>query len=160
MKLSFLCCSLVMPVLSFTANFAVAHETQIVQKTKVVQEAEVIQEKGLKSVMQGLLKDTQALTEGIFLEDYKKIEAAAKNIANHPTPGTLTMRKVMAGLGAEMGVFKGFDMKVHDTALVIANSASEQNMSKIISGYHQMIDGCQSCHAQFKPRVSKIINPD
>jgi cytochrome c556 len=114
----------------------------------------------LRSVMQGLLIDTQQLSEGIFLEDFAKIKAAAKNIADHPAPAMANMKKVKGYLGTEMVVFKGFDIKVHNTALTIANSANEQDMSKIISGYHQLIDGCQSCHAQFKQRVSKILNPD
>ena len=111
----------------------------------------------LKVVMNGLLKDTQLLTEGIFLQDYKKIELAASNIADHPNPGKETMQKVMKNLGTEMPTFKGFDMKVHNTAVDIAKAAGDEDMTSIMSGYHQLIDGCLSCHTNYKKRVAKIL---
>lgn len=138
-------CVLVFALSSFYSGIAVASET------------DTTQEKGLKSVMQGLLKDTQLLSEGIFLQDFVEIELAANNIAKHPTPGMKTMKKVMGNLGTEMAVFKGLDMKVHNIALGITKSASNQDMPGVVSGYHKLIDGCQSCHSQFKQRVSKIL---
>jgi len=114
----------------------------------------------LKLVMNGLLKDTQLLNEGIFLEDYKKIELAAGNIADHPTPGKETMQKVMENLGTEMPTFKGYDMKVHNTAVIIAKAAKENDMKSIVSNYHQLIDGCLSCHNNYKKRVSNILSQD
>jgi len=114
----------------------------------------------LKQVMNGLLKDTQLLTEGIFLEDYKKIELAASNIADHPTPGKETMQKVMKNLGAEMPTFKGFDMKVHNTAVLIAKAANGNDMKAVVSNYHQLVDGCQSCHNQYKQKISTLLSQD
>lgn len=107
--------------------------------------------------MQGLLKNSQLLTAGIFYEDFTKIELAAKNIADHPAPGMPTMKKVIGYLGEEMPAFKGLDMIVHNTAVDIGKAAGEKNMAAVVTSYHQLIDGCQSCHSQFKQRVSKVL---
>jgi len=112
----------------------------------------------LKLVMQGLLKDSHLLSEGIFYDDFAKIEKAAKNIADHPNPGMPTMKKVIDYLGKEMPKFKGLDGKVHNTAVEIAKAAKNKNMVNVISGYHELIDGCQSCHSQFKMKVSRVLN--
>ena len=111
----------------------------------------------LQLVMQGLLKDSQQLTAGIFNENFAKIEQAAKNIADHSTPGMPTMKKVIGYLGEEMPAFKGLDMTVHNTAVDIGKAARDKNMAAVVTSYHQLIDGCQSCHSQFKKRVSKIL---
>ena len=112
---------------------------------------------GLRVVMQGLLEDTQQITAGIFLQDFSKIKMAADKIANHPTPGMATKSKLVANLGAEMGKFKQFDTTVHDTAVVIATAAGEEDMVAVMTAYHQLVDGCQACHSEFKQRVSTIL---
>lgn len=146
MKLGIKKAVLVATVLSFSSVELIAQE-----------EASEGSVNKLQLVMQGLLKDSQQLTTGIFYEDFAKIEQAAKNIADHPKPGMPTMKKVIGYLGKEMPTFKGLDMKVHDTAVDIGKAAGEKNISAVITSYHQLIDGCQSCHSQFKQRVSKIL---
>ena len=112
----------------------------------------------LKHVMQGLLKDTQELTQGIFLEDFQQIEQAAKRIADHPKPDLSIRMKLIGKLGSDMSRFKSFDMKVHDVAVSISQAAVQRDMSAAIIGYHKLIDGCQSCHSDFKQPVSKLLN--
>jgi len=112
----------------------------------------------LKNIMQGLLKDTQQITQGIFLEDFKRIEGAASRIADHPTPTLETKLKLVSNLGNEMGAFKGFDKKVHHIAVNIGKAACQQKMALVVSEYHQLVDACQSCHASFKHRVATILN--
>ena len=97
------------------------------------------------------------ITEGIFLENYPMIEKGAKQIAQHPPVPMETRKKLLKALGSEMGQFKGFDMKVHDTAVSIAQAAKDNNMEAILSNYHQLIDGCQYCHESFKQRAVEIL---
>ena len=111
----------------------------------------------LKGIMQGLLDDTKMITEGIFLENYSMIEQGAKQIAQHPQVPMETRKKLLKVLGSEMGQFKGFDMKVHNTAVSIAQAAKDNNMEAILSNYHQLIDGCQYCHESFKQRAVEIL---
>lgn len=129
----------------------------LVSGAAVASETNQKQVNGLRLVMQGLLEDTQQITAGIFLQDFSKIELAANKIAHHPTPGMATKTKLIASLGAEMAKFKTFDTVVHDTAVVIATAAAEEDMEATMAAYHQLIDGCQACHSEFKQRVVKIL---
>ena len=115
------------------------------------------QQTTLKQVMRGLLNDSQEMSEAIFLRNFEQIKKAAIKIANHPAPAMEIRRKLAKNLGAEMDVFKSFDMKVHNAAVVIAKAASEKNMKLVVTEYHQLVDGCQSCHSNFKQRISKIF---
>ena len=91
----------------------------------------------LKEVMQGLLTDTQLITEGIFLEDFPVIEKAAKHIAEHPKAPMTIRVKLAKAFGSEMLQFKSLDGKVHDTAVTINQAAKNKDMKTIISIYHQ-----------------------
>lgn len=121
------------------------------------EESEVKQVNGLKQVMRGLLEETQQLTAGIFLQDFRKIELAANKIANHPGPGMVVKTKLIAKLGPEMAKFKQLDSVVHNAAVVITRAAAENNMATIMTSYHQLIDGCQSCHSEFKQHIAKVL---
>ena len=111
----------------------------------------------LKHEMRGLLNDSQQISEGIFLQKYQQIELAAARIADHPQASMEIKQKLVKNLGAEMGVFKSFDIKVHNTAVAIAKAAKDKDMKLVVKEYHQLVDGCQSCHGGFKQRVSNIL---
>jgi cytochrome c556 len=110
-----------------------------------------------KSVMQGLLTNSLAINKGIFLEDFTMIEQAAAHIADHPKPDMAIRKKLMMNLGLEMGTFKSLDNVVHQSSVDIVSAAKEKNMEKVVKQYHQLIEGCLSCHADFKKRVSEIL---
>jgi cytochrome c556 len=111
----------------------------------------------LKHIMHGMLSDTHQLTQGIFYNDFKQIEHAAKRIAKHPTPSLSTKIKILSNLGSDMSKFKDLDMFVHDTAMNINKAAKQKNMSDTITEYHKLIDGCLSCHRDYQQSVSKIL---
>jgi len=112
----------------------------------------------LQLVMSDLLTDTQSLTEGIFKEDFKLIASSAEKIANHPNPGPEILQQVKKSLATEMPKFKMHDVKVHNAAASIVELAAKNDMSAILAQYHEMVDGCQSCHSQFKKRISLELN--
>lgn len=114
-------------------------------------------ELSLKAVMQGLSADTQKVTQGILAEDYQQIEKAAYHIAYHPGFVTSSKKKIIDHLGKEMKVFKSFDKNVHDLAMQINQAAKEKNMPKVVTRYHQLIDGCLACHSQFKQQVIEVL---
>ena len=111
----------------------------------------------LKIVMQGLLEDSIKINKGIFLEDFSMIETAADRVANHPAPPMATKRKLMTSLGFEMRKFKASDTIVHDLAVEIGQAAQKENMGAVVVKYHELLDGCLSCHEEFKARVSTIL---
>lgn len=112
----------------------------------------------LQMVMLDLLRDTHSLTEGIFTEDFTLIESSAEKIANHPNPGPEILQQVKQTLGSEMTKFKIHDVTVHKAASSIVELAAKDDMSAILIQYHKMVDGCQSCHNNFKSRISAVLS--
>lgn len=114
-------------------------------------------EGSLKLVMQGLLKDTQALTSAMLNEDFALIAIQANNIADHPKPSMETRKKLMKAMGSDMAKFKANDNIVHGAAVEIMKSAKQKNIQGVGENFKKMIGGCLSCHSAFKNRVSAIL---
>jgi len=114
-------------------------------------------EGSLKLVMQGLLVNTQQLTEAMLTNDFASIEAIAKTIADHPKPSMETRMKLMKAMGANMAKFKANDSVVHDAAVNMIKNAQQKNLQLIGDDYKTMIGGCLSCHGEFKAKVADIL---
>jgi len=140
-----------------TANFSIANNT--VNSDSVSADTVKVNapEGSLKLVMQGLLKDTQALTSAMLNEDFSLITTQAKNIAEHPKPSMAIRKKLMKAMGADMAKFKANDNIVHSAAVEIMKSAQQKNIKGVSENYKKMIGGCLACHSEFKNRVSAIL---
>lgn len=112
----------------------------------------------LQIVMQNLLQDTQDIVRGMMLEDYTIIFEAADRIASHPTPGLGIQVKLMRNMGGELPAFKALDGFVHDRAVSIRKASRAKDMHLVTREYNKLLNGCQSCHTQFKTRVSNILS--
>lgn len=145
-----------------TANFSIASDAvssdKLMTNTVNAKTAEVSAAEGsLKSVMQGLLKETQQLTAAMLNEDFTLIADKAKNIADHPKPSMATRMKIMKAMGPKMAKFKANDDVVHSAAVNIMTNAQQKNIKGVGENYKKMIDGCLSCHSMFKSKVSAIL---
>jgi len=140
-----------------TANFSIANNT--VNSDSVSADTVKVNapEGSLKLVMQGLLKDTQALTSAMLNEDFSLITTQAINIADHPKPSMAIRKKLMKAMGADMVKFKANDNIVHSAAVEIMKSAQQKNIKDVGENFKKMIGGCLSCHSSFKNRVSAIL---
>ena len=112
----------------------------------------------LQIVMQNLLQDTQDIVRGMMLEDYTIISEAADRIAAHPAPGLGIKIKLMRTMGGELFKFKALDGAVHDRAVSIRKASRVKDMGLITIEYNRLLNGCQSCHTQFKTKISNILN--
>lgn len=110
-----------------------------------------------KTVMQGLLTDTQNITEGIVLEDFTLIEKAATNIVDHPKPDLAIRMKLVKAMGSQMGKFKAKDTVVHDSAVALVKAAQAKNMDAVTQEYQTLINGCLACHTSYKEKVANIL---
>jgi cytochrome c556 len=140
-------------IINLAASSLLISSLSVIADTKENKTPEVT----FKNVMQGLLTNSLAINKGIFLEDFTMIEQAAAHIADHPKPDMAIRKKLMMNLGLEMGTFKSLDNVVHQSSVDIVSAAKEKNMEKVVKQYHQLIEGCLSCHADFKKRVSEIL---
>ena len=111
----------------------------------------------LKQVMQQLIIDTNLLTKALILEDYQLIAQSANHIANHQKADIEIRKKLARAFGPEMSQFKGFDMQVHNAAVEIDSAAQKQDMKSILTNHSILIEGCQSCHNNFRERVIKVL---
>jgi len=53
--------------------------------------------------------------------------------------------------------FKGYDVKVHGSALRISEIAKNKTMDEILSNYQTIIDNCHACHQQFRQSAMAIL---
>lgn len=119
--------------------------------------AEEAQQVTFKSVMQGLLTDTQQITKGIVLEDFALIQQAAEKIVDHPKPDLAVRMKLVKAMGSEMGKFKAKDTVVHDSAVKLVEAAKAKDMLAISKEYQVLVNGCLACHSSFKEKVANIL---
>ena len=137
-------------LLASTTTVSFAHNHEASQQSVTPQD--------LKTVMQGLLKDTHLLTTAMLTENFTVIELAASNIANHPKPPMQVRKKLMMAMGADMAKFKANDNIVHGAAVAMVESAQNKDIKAVGKNYQTMIGGCLSCHAEFKTKVSGIFS--
>lgn len=110
----------------------------------------------LKSVMQGLGKSMEDLSQGIYEENFTVIGRAAAKVANHPKPKT-QLPIVVGTLKERMPQFKAFDLKVHNSAAEIVELAKSKDMNGILKKHHVIMTNCVACHTQFRAEVSKAL---
>ncbi len=117
-----------------------------------------VKKNDLQQIMNQLMNDSQSLNKAILLQDFVQIEKAAANIADHPKPSKKTLQAIKRQLAKEMPLFKSYDSAVHQAASEMVNLAKSKDIQLITVKYLGMYQGCQSCHIEFKERVSSALN--
>lgn len=122
--------------------------------------SEVNSDIDLKRIMQDLQSDSALVVEGLMVENFEIVDAAATRIADHPRIPPAQVALVAAELGSEMPNFKQLDTLVHDLALSISAAAREADTAAIADDYKRMLDGCLACHASYRERVARVLSPN
>lgn len=107
----------------------------------------------LVPMMRLLLSDIYTVDEGIYVENYKKIEEGARSIADHPVMTEEDKKLVKSALGEKMKQFVDFDIVVHHHADSIVGAARQQQMDEVIRHYRIVQQGCVDCHSNFRPKI-------
>lgn len=113
----------------------------------------------LKSIMQSLRDDSVMILDGLLVDEFDSVAAAAVRIAEHPQIPASQVALVAAELGKEMASFKQLDTLVHDLAVSIQSAASDKDGVRAAADYQQMLGGCLTCHAAYRQRVSSVLQP-
>ena len=111
----------------------------------------------LKQIMQDLRRDFLAVSDGFLLDDLDRVAEGALAIAEHPRIPPAQVEIVAEALGAEMPVFKNFDVQVHELSLEIYKAANERDRDAAIAAYQGMVAACFACHAAFRERVAAAL---
>jgi cytochrome c556 len=112
----------------------------------------------LKAIMQEMRLNLLDITDGFLLDDFEKIAEGALAIAEHPGIPPEQVRQVAEELGAEMPVFRNFDVQVHELSLEAYKAAREQDRAAAVAAYQGMVAACFDCHAAFRQRVADILS--
>jgi len=111
----------------------------------------------LKAIMQELRQDFLDISDGFLLEDFDKVAEGALAIAEHPRIPPEQVQLVAEELGAEMPVFKNFDVQVHELSLELYKAAKERDRSTAVAAYQGMVAACFDCHSAFRERVAAAL---
>ena len=111
----------------------------------------------LKTIMQEMRLNFLDISDGFLLDDFEKIAEGALAIAEHPRIPPEQVQRVAGELGAEMPVFKNFDVQVHELSLEIYKAAKERDRAAAVTAYQGMVAACFACHAAYRERVAAVL---
>ena len=111
----------------------------------------------LKTIMQDMRLNFLDISDGFLLDDFEKIADGALAIAEHPRIPPEQVQRVADELGAEMPVFKNFDVQVHELSLEIYKAAKERDRAAAVTAYQGMVAACFACHAAYRERVAAVL---
>lgn len=114
------------------------------------QSAEAAKPMALRTVMQALGHDMQAVTDATSREDWPLVAELAPGIARHAEPPMSEKLRILAWLGADTGKFRGFDAQVHDAAIAMGEAARRGDGQAVIAAFSRTQLGCLACHQRFR----------
>ncbi len=112
----------------------------------------------LRAIMQEMRLNFLDISDGFLLDDFDKIAEGALAIAEHPRIPPEQIERVATELGAEMPVFRNFDVQVHELSLEVYKAAREQDRAAAVTAYQGMVAACFDCHAAYRERVAAALS--
>lgn len=107
----------------------------------------------LNEIMLKLEADMEMIVKAVNYGDLKAVEESAMAIAEHEKIPMVKRLKIAEILKEDMPNFKQTDMAVHDAALKVAESAKGGDYNGVAENYRLLLNGCVSCHLNFRDRV-------
>ena len=104
----------------------------------------------LRKIMSDLGKNMQTITDGISREDWKLVEKAASQIADHPQPPFVERIQILSFVGNNVSLFKAHDNKTHNAAIALDIAATEKDGYKVITAFSILQNTCLTCHQNFR----------
>ena len=111
----------------------------------------------LKLIMQELRQNFVDVSDGFLLDDLDKVAEGALAIAEHPRIPPEQVQLVADELGAEMPVFKNFDVQVHELSLEMYKAAKERDRDAAVAAYQGMVASRFACHSAYRERVAGVL---
>lgn len=104
----------------------------------------------LRTIMETLDRDMQAVTSAISKEDWALVAELAPKIANHAEPPMSEKVQILTWLGTDAGKFRGFDVQVHEAATEMGEAAKQADGQKVITTFSKTLQSCLACHQSFR----------
>ena len=109
----------------------------------------------LRSVMEKLGRDMQAVTGAISKEEWTLVAELAPKIAKHAEPPLGEKMRILGWLGTDAGKFRGFDGQVHDAASSMGDAAKRGDGPAVIAAFSKTQQSCLACHQSFRQSFMK-----
>ncbi len=104
----------------------------------------------LRSVMDKLGRDMQAVTGAISKEDWALVATLAPKIASHAEPPLPEKVRILALLGGDAGKFRGVDGQAHEAATAMGEAAKRSDGQAVIAAFAKVQQSCLGCHQSFR----------
>jgi len=114
------------------------------------QSAKAAKPMALRSVMERLGRDMQAVTGAISKEEWTLVAELAPKIAKHAEPPLGEKMRILGWLGTDAGKFRGFDGQVHDAASSMGDAAKRGDGQAVIAAFSKTQQSCLACHQSFR----------
>lgn len=132
----------------FTIAFSVALATTA---TGIgAQSVETAKPMALRTVMEKLGQDMQAVTGAISKEEWALVVDLAPKIAKHAEPPLSEKMRILGWLGTDAGKFRGFDGQVQDAATAMGDAAKRGDGQAVIAAFSKTQQSCLACHQSFR----------
>ena len=113
----------------------------------------------LRTVMEKLGRDMQAVTGAISTEDWDLVAELAPGIARHAEPPAVEKVRILRWVGTDAGKFRGFDVQVEQAADAMAEAAARDDGTEVIRRFSEVQQACLGCHQKFRgPFVEHFYN--
>ncbi|MFP4615131.1 MAG: hypothetical protein ACLFRB_04590, partial [Thiohalorhabdus sp.] len=106
----------------------------------------------LERVMGVMEDDFQGLSGALLREDYAEAAAAARRLADHPTPSLTEKLSLLSRVGLGAGELREYDERTRGAARDIAEAADAEALERMTEGFHRLVDSCLACHRRFGDR--------
>jgi Cytochrome C''. len=103
----------------------------------------------LRAIMQELGAEYLRLTTALLVDDFKGLEESAKAIQTHPLPDEIVVA-IKNKLGRNFRSFERADEQSHQRAADLVKRAAAKDISGSAKAFGGIVDGCVSCHKQFR----------
>jgi len=114
------------------------------------------EEQTLKETMRGVLGNTQAIVEGLMIDDYSKIASNAEAIAFHQSPSPSKRMAILNELGMESMTFTLYDDGLRKHATKLKKAAENRDQKEVMSTLADMMASCANCHNTYRKRLRTI----
>ncbi len=114
------------------------------------QSVEAAKPMALRTMMEKLGQDMQAVTGAISKEDWAMVAELAPRIAKHAEPPMSEKMRILSWLGADAGKFRGLDGQLHDAATAMGQAAQRNDGQAVIEAFSKTQQSCLACHQSFR----------
>lgn len=104
----------------------------------------------LREIMRQLGRDMQLTTNAISLEDWERVAQLGEKIAEHPQPPMGEKMRIISYIGSNVGKFKEYDNRTHNSAKAMAAAAERGDGQAVIESFSNLQTSCLACHQSFR----------